>query len=231
MEAEFIPCPDPTPRPADPLEALRALHDRLRRRRSVREFSSESVPRELVEWVVRCAASAPSGANKQPWRFVCVSDPALKREIRLGAEAEEREFYASRASERWLADLAPLGTDADKRFLEVAPWLVVVFKLAREDDGGQVYYAEESVGIATGLLLAAAQEAGLASLVHTPSPMGFLQRILARGPHEKPFVLIPLGWPAEGLRVPRAALAKKPLERVLEWREAPDQGDGSVKDA
>jgi len=229
MEAEFISPPDATARPADPARALREFHEELRGRRSVREFSSEPVPRELVELVVRCAASAPSGANKQPWRFVCVSDPGLKREIRLGAEAEEREFYASRASERWLADLAPLGTDADKGFLEVAPWLVVVFKLAREDDGGQVYYAEESVGIATGMLLAAARKAGLATLVHTPSPMAFLQRILARGPHEKPFVLVPLGWPAEGLRVPRAALAKKPLEKVLEWREAPAPDGGSVK--
>jgi nitroreductase len=228
MEAEFAPCPEPTPRAARPEQALREFHEQLRRRRSVRQFSDEPVPRELVELLVRCAASAPSGANKQPWRFVCVSDPALKREIRLGAEAEEREFYSSRASERWLADLAPLGTDADKGFLEVAPWLVVVFKLAREDDGGQVYYAEESVGIATGMLLAAAQQVGLATLVHTPSPMAFLQRILARGPHEKPFVLVPIGWPADGLRVPLAALRKKPIERVLEWREAPADGPRNV---
>lgn len=217
MTAAFVPYPDPLPRSTDPASALQALHDALRRRRSVREFSTEPVAREVIEWLVRCAATAPSGANKQPWRFVCVSEPALKRRIREAAEAEERAFYASRASERWLADLEPLGTDADKAFLEAAPWLVVLFKLTRGDDGSQVYYADESVGIAAGMFLAAAQQVGLATLTHTPSPMSFLQEILTRGRHEKPYLLIPVGWRADGCQVPRAALDKKPLEAVSVW--------------
>lgn len=229
MGAELVPHPDAGWRPPDPQAALRLFHETLLRRRSVREFSTEPVPRETVELLVRCAASAPSGANKQPWRFACVSDPALKRRIRLAAEEEERAFYATRASGRWLQDLAPLGTDAEKPFLEDAPWLVVVFKLSRCDDGSQVYYAEESVGIATGMFLAAAQAAGLSTLTHTPSPMGFLQEILGRGTHEKPFVLIPLGRAATDARVPKAALDKKPLEEVLVWHEAPADAGGPVK--
>ena len=220
MGAELVPHPGADWRPADPQAALRLFHDMLRQRRSVREFSSEPVPRETVELLVRCATTAPSGANKQPWRFACVSDPELKRRIRLAAEEEERAFYSTRASERWLKDLEPLGTDADKSFLETAPWLVAVFRLARGDDGSQTYYSEESAGIAVGMFLAAAQAAGLATLTHTPSPMGFLQRILGRGPHEKPFVLVPLGRAAPGARVPKAALERKPLEQVLTWHEA-----------
>jgi nitroreductase len=173
-------------------------------------FSPRPVARETIEWIVRAAGTAPSGANKQPWRFVCVSDPALKREIRLGAEEEEREFYARRASRRWLEDLAPLGTDADKSYLEVAPWLVVVMRLS-----GRVYYGVESVGIAVGLLLAAAHHAGLATLTHTPSPMAFLGRILGRPASERPFVLVPIGYPAEDCVVPEAALQKKPLEEIM----------------
>jgi nitroreductase len=173
-------------------------------------FSPRPVPRETIEWIVRAAGTAPSGANRQPWRFVCVSDPALKREIRLGAEAEEREFYARRASRRWLEDLAPLGTDADKSYLEVAPWLVAVMRTT-----GRVYYGVESVGIAVGLLLAAAHFAGLATLTHTPSPMAFLNRILDRPASERPFVLVPIGYPAEGCVVPEAALSRKPLEEIM----------------
>jgi len=173
-------------------------------------FSPRPVPKEAIEWIVRAAGTAPSGANQQPWRFVCVADPALKREIRLGAEAEEREFYARRASKRWLEDLAPLGTDADKAYLEVAPWLVVVMRLT-----GRVYYGVESAGIAVGLLLAAAHHAGLATLTHTPSPMAFLGRILGRPASERPFVLVPVGYPAEGCMVPEAGLARKPLEEIM----------------
>ena len=217
MTAAFVPYPDPQARSADPVADLQALHDTLRRRRSVREFSTEPVEREVIEWLVRCAATAPSGANKQPWRFVCVSNPVLKQRIRAAAEAEERAFYATRASARWLADLEPLGTDADKAFLEAVPWLVVLFKLTRGDDGSQVYYADESVGIAAGMFLAAAQQVGLATLTHTPSPMGFLQEILTRERHEKPYLLIPVGWRADGCRVPQAALDKKPLESVSVW--------------
>jgi nitroreductase len=182
----------------------------------VREFSDRPVSRATIEALVRAAASAPSGANKQPWRFVCVEDAATKRRIRLGAEEEEREFYERRAPKEWLDALAPLGTDANKEYLEVAPWLIVVFRLVHGDDESQVYYTHESVGIACGFLLAAAQYAGLATLTHTPSPMRFLAEILGRPKHERPYLLIPVGYPAEGCRVPLAALRKKPLSQVME---------------
>ncbi len=214
-EPVFVPYSDRYVPPLPAAEAARAFHEVLRRRRSVRQFSDAPVSRETVEWLVRCAASAPSGANKQPWRFVCVQDPAVKRRIRLAAEAEEREFYAHRAPPGWLADLAPLGTDANKEFLETAPWLIVVFRLVRGDDDGQLYYIHESVGIACGMLLAAAQHAGLATLTHTPSPMGFLAEILGRPRNERPFLLIPLGHAADDCRVPEAALHRKPLDEVM----------------
>lgn len=198
-----------------PEAAARAFHDMLRRRRSVRAFSPRPVSRETVEWLVRCAHSAPSGANKQPWRFVCVQDPALKRDIRLAAEREEREFYGRRAPEEWKADLAPLGTDEDKGYLEVAPWLVVVFRLTRTDDGGRVYYGEESVGIAVGMFLAAAQAAGLATLTHTPSPMAFLAERLGRPEHERAYMLLPLGYAADHCTVPEHALHRRPLDQVM----------------
>ncbi|MEM1165658.1 MAG: nitroreductase family protein [Planctomycetota bacterium] len=185
----------------------------MRTRRSVREFSDRPVPRETIEWIVRAAATGPTGANKQPYRFVCVDDPAIKREIRLAAEAEEREFYERRASQRWLDDLAPLGTDASKPFLEIAPWVIVVFALAKDDDGGQVYYREESVGIAVGLAIAAIHHAGLVTLTHTPSPMKFLCEVLGRPEHERPFVVLPVGYPAEGATVP--AITKKPIGQVM----------------
>lgn len=198
---------------APPEVAAARFHDVVRRRRSVRCFSDRPVSLETIEHVVAAAGTAPSGANKQPWRFVAVRDPALKREIRLAAEQEEREFYQSRAPDRWLADLAPLGTDADKPFLETAPWLLVVFRLTRGDDGSRVYYPHESVGLACGVLLAAIHHAGLAALTHTPSPMTFLGRILRRPPHERPYLLIPVGWPAEGCVVPD--IHRKPLEEIL----------------
>ena len=195
--------------------AAQAFHDTMRRRRSVRDFDSRPVSRATIEWLVRAAGTAPSGANKQPWRFVAVQDPETKRAIRAAAEHEEREFYSRRANAAWLADLAPLGTNSDKPFLETAPWLLVVFKLMKGDDGSQVYYPNESVGIAVGLLLAAAHHAGLATLPHTPSPMGFLARILGAQQHERPFLLIPIGYPAQEVRVPELALQRKPLEQVL----------------
>ncbi len=210
----FVPLPDRFDPGIPPTDALRGFHDVLRRRRSIRDFSDRPVPREAIKWLVRCATTAPSGANKQPWRFVCVADAGLKHAIRLAAEEEERAFYASRASEGWLADLAPLGTDDHKRFLDAAPWLVVVFKLTQDDDGGRVYYADESVGIAVGMFLAAAQMAGLATLTHTPSPMRFLSDVLGRPRHERPFALIPVGYPAADCRVPAHALERKPLEQV-----------------
>lgn len=202
---------------ADPEEAARRFYEVQRQRRSVREFSTRPVPRGVIEWCVRAAGSAPSGANKQPWRFVCVSDRALKGRIREAAEAEEREFYARRATPEWLADLAPLGTDPSKPFLEAAPWLIVVFKLARTDEGGHVYYLNESVGIATGMLIAAIHHAGLVTLTHTPSPMGFLHTVLGRPEHERPFLLLPVGYPAEGCRVP--AIGRKPLGEIAVFHE------------
>ncbi|MEL7472534.1 MAG: nitroreductase family protein [Planctomycetota bacterium] len=196
-----------------PEEASRRFHEIMDRRRTVRMFSDRPVSREVIEHLVCAASTAPSGAHKQPWRFVAVDDPALKKQIREAAEAEEREFYGRRASEEWLDDLRPFGTDADKPFLEVAPWLVIVFKMMKTDDGGQVYYVNESVGIATGMFLAAAHHAGLATLTHTPSPMGFLREALGRPEHERPFLLIPVGYPSEDCVVP--SLERKPVDEVM----------------
>jgi iodotyrosine deiodinase len=214
-EPVFVPFRDRYTPAGSPESETAQFHEILRRRRSVRMFSDRPVSRATIENIVRCASTAPSGANKQPWRFVAVSDPALKRKIRLAAEAEERELYARRASAEWLADLEPLGTDEHKAYLETVPWLIVVFKLTRSDSGGKVYYSEESVGIATGMLLAAAQVAGLSTLTHTPSPMAFLGEILGRPSHEKPYMLIPIGYPSENCQVPEHALARRPLSETL----------------
>ena len=201
-----------------PERAAAAFYDVMRRRRSVRMFSGKPVSRETIEALVRTAGSAPSGANKQPWRFVCVSDPAVKKQIREGAEAEEREFYAGRAGEQWLEDLAPLGTDDNKAFLETVPWLIVAFRLTKADDGGKVYYSSESIGLACGMLLCAAQHAGLATLTHTPSPMNFLNQILDRPANERPFLLIPVGYPSDDCVVPAAAIERRPIGQVMEVR-------------
>ncbi len=200
------------------LAGVRGYYDVMRQRRSVRMFSDRPVPREVIEWAVRAAGTAPSGAHKQPWRFVAVADAGLKRAIREGAEEEEREFYTRRAGEEWLRDLEPFGTDADKSFLETAPWLITVFKLVKSDadaEGvqGQVYYVNESVGIAVGMLLSALHHAGLATLTHTPSPMKFLGPILARPAHERPYLLIPVGYPSDDCVVPR--LERKALDEIL----------------
>jgi len=215
IEPRFVPLPTPYDPGRPPEEAARAFFETMSRRRTVRQFSDRPVSRESIEWIVRTAGAAPSGANKQPWRFVCVRDPELKARIREAAEKEERAFYEHRANDEWLADLAPLGTDPDKSFLEVAPWLVVVFKLLREDDGGQVYYPTESVGLAAGHLLAAAHHAGLATLTHTPSPMSFLSEVLDRPSNERPFLLVPIGYPAPDCEVPEAALRRKPLDEIM----------------
>jgi nitroreductase len=199
---------------------VRAFRDLMRRRRTVRDFASDPVPDDIIDAAIEAAGSAPSGANRQPWRFVVVRDPELKRRIRQAAEAEEREFYAHRATPEWLADLAPLGTDWRKPFLEAAPCLVAVFRLDYEPeprpDGTAYhhknYYVAESVGIAVGLLLAALHAAGLATLTHTPSPMGFLADLLGRPRQERPYVLIPVGYPAEGARVPD--IRRKALEEI-----------------
>jgi nitroreductase len=188
-------------------------------RRSVRAFDPEPPPRECVELAIRAAASAPSGANRQPWRFVVVDDPDLKQRIRIAAEREERDNYQHRFPPEWLEALAPLGTDWHKDFLEVAPYLVVVFREVYGvlPDGRRVtnYYVNESVGIACGLFIAALHTMGLVTLTHTPSPMGFLSDLLGRPPNEKPYILFPIGYPAATATVPD--LAKKGLAEVLQW--------------
>ena len=201
-----------------PLDEMRKRSERTlevaRGRRSVRFFSREPIPLDVVERCIATAATAPSGAHKQPWTFWLATDPALKTRIRGAAEAEEREFYAKRAPASWLADLAPFATTASKPFLEDAPALIVVMAqrcgATREDAH---YYVTESVGIATGMLIAALHDAGLATLTHTPSPMKFLAELLGRPSSERPFLLLPVGFPAEGCEVPD--LSRKPLEAVL----------------
>lgn len=201
--------------PEDMLARARDFAAEMARRRTVREFSPRAVERAVIEHCLRAAGTAPSGANQQPWRFVAVADAAVKRRIRVAAEAEEREFYAHRAPAAWLSALAPLGTDADKPFLEVAPWLIGVFyeRYGVDADGTRAkrYYPQESVGIACGMLLAALHHAGLATLTHTPSPMGFLNDILGRPKNEMPYLLLVVGYPAANCRVPD--IQRLPLDR------------------
>ncbi len=202
--------------PDEQLRRSREFVRAMATRRTVRSFSPEPVPAEIIENAIRVAALAPSGANQQPWRFVVVSHPEIKRQIREAAEAEERENYERRFPQEWLDALAALGTDWHKEFLEVAPYLIVVFRIDYGLDGERKikhYYVQESVGIAVGFLLAALHLSGLATLTHTPSPMGFLQKILKRPANERPFVLIPVGYPAAGAEVPK--IAKKSLPDVL----------------
>ena len=198
------------------------FHAAMDRRRSVRAFSPDPVPRELIEIAIRTASTAPSGAHRQPWKFVVVGDPGLKREIRAAAEAEEYESYVGgRMPEEWLEALAPLGTGWEKPFLETAPWIVVVFEelYGLRPGGGKRknYYPKESVGIACGLFIAALHQMGLATLTHTPSPMAFLSRLLDRPANEKPFILFPIGYPAPDAEVPD--IRRKGLEEVAVWYE------------
>jgi nitroreductase len=195
----------------------RALFEELDRRRSVRHFASDPVPRELIELAIATASTAPSGAHRQPWRFVAVSDPEMKRKIRVAAEHEEKISYeGGRMPPEWLEALAPLGTDWHKPYLETVPWIVVVFEEVHglHPDGSprKNYYVKESVGIACGLFIAALHRMGLATLTHTPSPMGFLSEILGRPKHEKPFILFPIGYPAGDAEVPD--LRRKSLDEV-----------------
>ena len=218
MPAKMIPY-QPTRRSEPDLFArAEALLAEMETRRSCRYFSDEQVPQELIEKVIAIAHSAPSGANRKPWRFVAVDDPKLKRRIRLDAEAEERESYAHRMPAAWLEALEPIGTDAKKPFLEIAPWLIVMFRIDWEVvDGTRYpnYYPHESAGIAAGFLIMACHQVGLATLTHTPSPMRFLRDILGRPTPEKPYLLIPVGYPAKDCTVPD--LAKKPLHDALQW--------------
>jgi len=202
--------------PAEMLQRAEEFLRMVQRRRSVRQFSPRPVPRQVIETCLLAAGTAPNGANLQPWRFVVVSDPAVKRQIRLAAEQEEHEFYTRRAPQEWLDALAPFGTDEVKPYLETAPYLIVIFALSYGvlSDGRKVknYYVNESVGIATGILITSLHYAGLATLTHTPSPMGFLNQILNRPENERPFLILVTGYPADDARVP--AITKKPLEEI-----------------
>lgn len=202
--------------PAAALARARGFADAMVRRRTVRDFSEKPVPEGVLEQALRAAASAPSGANRQPWRFLVVTEPELKRRLRIAAEAEERVFYEQRAPQEWLSALAPLGTDASKPFLETAPAVIVVFEVHRGPQSPRPYYVKESVGIAVGLLLAALHQAGLATLTHTPSPMRFLNELLDRPAEERGNLIIPVGYPAEGATVPD--ISRKPLDEVVVWR-------------
>lgn len=188
-------------------------------RRSVRDFSDRSVPRAIIETVIMTASTAPSGAHKQPWTFCAIADPQIKRDIRIAAEKEEWENYHGRMTAEWLEDLSPLGTSWEKPFLEKAPWLIVVMKRLHETDPEgnkhKNYYVSESVGIAAGMLIAAIHQAGLVTLTHTPSPMNFLQQILGRPENERPYLLMPVGYPAEGAMVPR--LTRKSADSTIQW--------------
>jgi nitroreductase len=205
--------------PEEMVRRAREFHHDIARRRTVRDFSRRPVPREVIEHCLRAAGTAPNGANLQPWHFVVIGNPALKARIREAAEVEEREFYRRRAPAEWLEALSALGTDEHKPFLEDAPCLIAIFTetYGVRADGTRVkhYYATESVGIATGFLIAALHHAGLASLTHTPSPMGFLNEILGRPLHERPFLLLVVGYPADEAQVP--VITKKPLEEIASF--------------
>ncbi|WP_430397017.1 nitroreductase family protein [Ferrovibrio sp.] len=207
---------------AEMIARAESFYAEIRRRRTLRDFSDQPVPREVIAAALLAAGTAPSGANQQPWHFCVITDAELKRSVREGAEAEEREFYNGRASPEWLEALAPLGTDANKPFLETAPVLIAIFaqRWGELPDGGKRkhYYVPESVGIATGFLIAALHHAGLATLTHTPSPMNFLNKLCGRPESEKPYILLVVGYPADGAEVPVHGGIKKPLEQFTSWK-------------
>ena len=217
QQPKFIPLNALELEPEEQVSRASDFFELMNRRRTVREYSPREVPLELVERAIATAGTAPSGANMQPWRFVVVRDAEVKRKIREAAEKEEHESYSGRMSEKWLRRLAPLGTDEHKPFLEIAPYLIVVFRITSVEENGETeptYYSQESVGIAVGMLLAALHNMGLATLTHTPSPMKFLQEILGRPRNEVPFVLIPVGYPADDARVPD--ITRKPLDEIMQ---------------
>jgi len=206
---------------AERIARSRAFYDAIRTRRTCRYFSDEPVPRPVIENAILAAGTAPNGANHQPWHFAVIESPEKKKALRAAAEEEERAFYASKAGEEWLAALAPLGTDSNKPFLETAPYLIVIFGQRK---GGmnpgemkQNYYVNESVGIATGMLITALHDAGLATLTHTPNPMKFLNQLCERPAHEKPMMILVVGKPAPGATIPRHATIKKPLGQIASW--------------
>ncbi|MBD3617150.1 MAG: nitroreductase family protein [Gracilimonas sp.] len=216
-EAIFVPLTSYKEMPVKEMKRQAAeFYNKMKNRRTVRDFSGRPVPREIIEHCLLAAGTAPNGANKQPWHFVAVSDPEVKKKIRQEAEKEEREFYNRRAPEDWLEDLQPFGTDENKPFLEKAPYLIGIFaqsyKIDEYGEKEKHYYVKESVGIATGILITALHNAGLATLTHTPSPMGFLNEILGRPSYEKPFLLLVVGYPEEGVKVPD--ITKKSLEEI-----------------
>jgi iodotyrosine deiodinase len=220
-DPQFEPLPDWREYPPDEmLLRARAMREELQRRRTIRDFSDRAVPRELIEEAIRAAGTAPNGANRQPWHFVAIADPAIKSRIRQAAEIEERDFYQTAPME-WLAALAPLGTDEQKPFIEVAPWVIAVFaerwglgpNMKRQTN----YYVQESVGIACGMMLATLHHAGLATLTHTPSPMRFLNELLGRPAQEKAMMLVVVGYPAPDARVP--VITKKGLDEIATFLE------------
>lgn len=219
MSAEYVPLTGYENLSEDEMKSRAdAVMQTLLKRRTIRDFSDKAVPRELIETCIKAAGTAPSGANHQPWHFVAISNPEVKRKIRIAAESEEKEFYNKRASQEWLEALEPLGTDESKPFLEHAPWLIAVFSQKR---GGELagqdkknYYITESVGLATGMLITALHSSGLGTLTHTPAPMGFLRDICGRPKDEKPFVLMVVGYPAQDAVVPKHALIKKSLPEI-----------------
>jgi len=216
------PLPDYTEYPVEDMRArAQAFYAQIRRRHTVRDFDDRPVPRDIIETCLMAAGTAPNGANHQPWHFTVIGSLALKQDIRRAAEVEERAFYAGKAGKEWLDALAPLGTDADKSFLERAPWLIAVFgaRRSRSADGKlrKNYYVPESVSIAAGFLLCALHQAGLATLTHTPSPMGFLNALCRRPEDEKPYLLIVTGYPAPGATIPAHAMDKKPLDAIASF--------------
>ncbi len=221
-EYEPIPLPDYEELPVEDMcRQANTFLELVRRRHTVRDFSPRAVPREIIETCLQAAATAPNGANHQPWHFAVVSDADIKHRIRLGAEEEERAFYAGRAGEEWLGALRPLGTSPEKPFLDVAPWLIVVFgeRRSRSADGvvRKNYYVPELVSIAVGFLLLGLHSAGLATLTHTPSPMGFLNEICNRPISDKPYFLIATGYPADDATIPRHATEKRPMSEIVSW--------------
>ncbi len=217
--ADFVPYDGVSYSEEEQRERSATFFALMNHRRTIRTFSSRPVSGQVLQNILRTAGSAPSGAHKQPWRFVVVTDPSLKQQIRVAAEKEEKESYERRMPQEWLDDLEPFGTDWHKEFLETAPALIAVFSLSYEKVGENIkknYYVKESVGIACGFLLAAIEYAGLVSLTHTPSPMEFLSKILHRPENEKPFLLIPIGYPAEGVTVPN--IERKTLDEICIWQ-------------
>lgn len=219
---EPVPLPDYREYPVEEMRArAEAFRADIARRHTVRDFSPRPVPRDIIETCLRAAGTAPNGANHQPWHFAVIGDPALKGRIRAAAEEEERAFYAGKAGEEWLGALRPLGTDPQKPFLEIAPWLIAIFGARSSPSADGVmrknYYVPESVSIATGFLIAALHHAGLATLTHTPSPMGFLNEICRRPAQEKPYILLVTGYPAEDAHIPRHATEKKPLAEIASF--------------